>query len=471
MGSLRRFIQDKGKTSKPQVWEVQQTDNLVLTVWGQLGGAMQDTVETCKALNVGKSNEKSPYEVAKKRAADLIKAKIKAGYYEVDLKTNKPLTKVSSDVFDFNDPHLNSTNFKIFKPQSSMNAHVTKLAADREALFSRKRDGYMHYLVVDDDGVAELYSANMALTHEKEPEIPLLERFPQIQEDLRKLELLPRTMLVGEICTSAVHHRDRQGHAVDDFQYVGAVLKSLTPRAIDLQEEKGKLAFCIWDVVFSEGEPLVKEIPAQERFDILREMVTENKTKYITVPELVKLEPDGFKVFSVDGKDEHLEYDDPDNPINDIVNFAKERKWEGYVVVDPQATYGDKSWAFHGKNERPKYICKLKPALDVDVIVRWDPENGLGEEGKGKHTGQVGSVAAFLWDHEKKEEVFVGKVGIGISDEQSEEWADPKCYPMVWECTVLGWTSGGKMRSPAFVRLRTDKKPKDCGLDQRKVGE
>jgi len=470
MGSLRRFLQDKGHTNKPQVWEIQQTDDSVMTVWGQLGGAMQETVEVCKAKNVGRSNEQSPYDSAKKRMADLIKGKVKAGYYEVDPKTNKPLTKTSSDVFDFNDPHLNSTNFKIFKPQSSMNAYMTKLAKSHEALFSRKRDGYMHYLIADDDGVTELYSSNMALTHEKEPEIPLLERFPQIQEDIKKLGLLPRTMLVGEICTSALHHSGLTGHAEDDFQYVGSILKSLTPRAIKEQEEKGFLSFCIWDVVFCEGEPWVKEIPAKERFDILREMVIEQKLDYITVPEMLTLHPDCFKVISVEGDDLEMEYDDPDEPINDIVNWAKGMGWEGFVVIDPKATYGDKAWAFHGKNDRPKEICKLKPSLDVDVIVRWDPKNGLGEEGKGKHTGQVGSVAAFLWDHEKGEEVFVGKVGIGISDEQSKKWARPKMYPMVWQCEILGWTNGGKMRSPSFTRLRADKKPKDCGLDQKKVG-
>jgi len=468
MGSLRRFIQDKGRTDKVQVWEIQQTDDTVMTMWGQLGGAMQETVETCKANNVGRSNEKSPSDVAKKIAEDYIKKKSKAGYHEVNLKTNKPLTKTSKGVFDFNDPHLNSTNFKVFKPQSSMNVYMKKLAASKEALFVRKRDGYMHYLIVDDDGVADLYSANMALTHEKEPEIPLIERFPKIQKDVKKLELLPKTMLVGEICTSAHQHGDSDGHAVDDFQYVGAVLKSLTPRAIDLQDEKGHLAFCIWDVIFSDGEPLVKEIPAAERFEILHDMV--RGLKAVTVPELVELGSDGFQVISVDGEGLELEYDDPDDPVNDIVNWAKNKRWEGYVVVDPKAVYGDKAWAFRGKNDRPKEICKLKPLLDVDVIVRWDPKKGIGEEGKGKHSGQIGSVAAYLWDHKKKEEVFVGKVGIGISDELTKKWSKPNLFPMVWECTMLGWTNGGKLRSPSFTRLRDDKMPTDCGLDQMKVG-
>ena len=469
MGSLRRFVQDKGRTSKPQVWEVQHTDNCVLSRWGQLCGAMQETVQTFEAKNVGRSNEKSPYDVAKKEYEDLIKKKLKSGYREADPKTNMPLTKASKAVFDFNAPHKNSTNFKVFKPQSSMNAYMKKLAWSRDALFSRKRDGYMHYLVVDDDGVPNLYSSNMALTHEKEPDIPLIKRFPEIQEGLQKLELLPRTMMVGEICTSSLTHHDADGHAVDDFQYVGSVIKSLTPRALKLQEEKGHLAYCIWDVVFCDGEPWVKEIPAEERFSILRKMVTDNDLHAVTVPELVKLGLDSFKVISVDSQTHDLMYDDLDDPVNDIVNWAKNKKWEGYVVIDPNAIYGDKAWTFHGKNERPKYLCKLKPDLDVDVIVYWDPENKLGEMGKGKHSGQVGSVAAFLWDGEK--EVSVGKVGTGITDKQAEKFAKLHLYPMVWQITAKGWTDGGKLRHASLVRVRDDKKPKECGVEQMPGGE
>jgi ATP-dependent DNA ligase len=469
VGNLRRFLQDKGRTGKLQVWEIQHTDNSVLCRWGQLDGAMQETVQTFEALNVGKSNEKSPHDVAKKACEDLIKKKSKSGYFEVNTKTNKPIAKVLKAEFDFNDPHMNSTNFKVFKPQSSASAYMQKLMDSKEALFTRKRDGYMHYLIVDDDGVADLYSSNMALTHEKEPNIPLIERFPGIQDNLQKLELLPRTMLVGEICTSALHpYCDDLGHAVDDFQYVGAVLKSLTPRALELQDEKGHLAFCIWDVVFCEGEPWVKQLPAKERFDILREMVSDPSITALTVPDLVELKMGGFVVTSADGEDLELEYDDPNNPVNDIVNWAKERRWEGFVVVDPDAVYGDKAWSFRGKNDRPKELCKLKPDIDVDVIVYWDPKKKLGEMGKGKHSGQVGSVAAFLWDGEQ--EIPVGKIGTGITDEQTKKFANPKLYPMVWQITAKGWTDGGKLRHGSLVRVRDDKKPDECGTEQMPGG-
>jgi predicted DNA-binding WGR domain protein len=59
---MRRFLQDKGRTSAPQVWEVAHKGNAVTLTWGQLGGAMQQTTQTFEGVNIGKANEKSPKE-------------------------------------------------------------------------------------------------------------------------------------------------------------------------------------------------------------------------------------------------------------------------------------------------------------------------------------------------------------------------------------------------------------------------
>jgi hypothetical protein len=428
---------------------------------------MQETVETPPPKNVGKKNEESSKVQAQKIADRYIKKKMKTGYAEVNISTNKPLKAAASGEFDFNRPHENSTHFKVFKPQNTLNAYMTKQIQEYEALLSRKRDGYMHYLIVNDEGAPMLYSANMEISYEKERKdcIPLLDRFPMIEADICRLALPPRTMLVGEICASAHASRDELGHAVDSRPYVSSILKSYTPEAIRKQKEGGDLAFCVWDAIWIAGEPWVQTRPVGVRYDMIRKKLDLAETRWITVPELVALKADGFLVRSRDGKDLHLEYDD-DDVVNDIVNFAKERKWEGFVCVDPMAVYGDKSWEFHGKNPRPKFICKLKPDIDVDVIVYWDPDKKLGTAGKGKHTGGVGAVQAFLL-HPEYGEIDVGKVGLGISDEQAKEFADPELYPMVWQVTCKDWTEKGKMGSASLVRVRDDKKPEDCGIEQR----
>lgn len=465
---MRRFIQLRGKTSKPRIWEITVTEGSIYTVWGQLGGQMDSTTETPPPKNVGKKNEESSEVQAQKIADRYIKNKTKkGGYVEVDLKTNKPLVSTVVSDFDFNRPHENSTSFKIFKPQNTMNVYMTKMLEGLEALLSRKRDGYMHYLVVDDEGTPRLFSANMEFCHEKEREegIPLLDRFPMIEADLQKLNLPPRSMLVGEVCVSAHSSKDDLGHAVDSRPYVASILKSYTSEALRKQKEGGDLAFCIWDVIFIEDRPMVKEVPTKERFEFLHQLLQKARTHWITVPELVTLNADGFCVQSHDGQDLELEYDD--EPSIDIVNWARSRKWEGFVVIDPNSTYGDKSWEFHGKNPRPKFICKLKPDLDVDVLVYWDPKGKQGVFGKGKHSGEVGSVEAYLWDDENEVTVPVGRVGLGITDKQAHNFADIKLYPMVWKVTCKGWTEKGKMESASLDRVREDKTPKECNLDQR----
>jgi hypothetical protein len=440
---------------------------VIFTAWGQLDGEMSLTKETCKPVNVGRKNEKSAEKVAQKKAADYIKAKVeKGGYVEVDPETNEPLEEVGESGFDFNKPQLNSTSFRIYKPQNSMNAYMMRLATRGEALFMRKRDGYMHYVVVAEGGCIDIYSSNWARTHALEPGIPLRDRFPHIINAIRRMRLPDGTVIAGEICTSHEYCVDSNGLPVDDFQYVGSVLKSLTDKALTRQKENGRLSFAMWDIIFLGTRPVVKEWPTMRRYKELANLVRQANLQWATLPEFVRLEPDGV---TIECLDQDLFYEVPDidwdSPINDIVNLAKMLGWEGYVVVDPNATYGDKSWSLHGKNERPKYVCKLKPDIDVDVIVYWDPKKKLGIYGKGKHEGGVGSVQAFLW-HPECGELDVGRVGIGITDEQAREFADPSLYPMVWKVTAKGWTDSGKMRHAALDYVREDKHPEDCGHDQ-----
>jgi hypothetical protein len=155
--------------------------------------------------------------------------------------------------------------------------------------------------------------------------------------------------------------------------------------------------------------------------------------------------------------------------------IAKKNRWEGFVVVDPeQKGYGDKSYNFHGKPERPKYCGKLKPMLEADFIVRWDADNGIGLWGKGKKQNGVGSVFCYLWDPAKEEEVYIGKCGgglktvePGIENGNVFDLADPSLYPLVWEVEFTTWTPKGSFQFPEFVRLRTDKTPEECTIDQR----
>jgi hypothetical protein len=434
-------------------------------MWGQLGGAMQTTTETCETINAGKKNEKSPEEAAQERTERLIKGKTRQGYAEVDLKTNKPLKEASASEIDF---IRLPENLRFFKPQNSMNAFMQKVIDAGDALFLRKRDGMMHALTVGEDGEPRLYSSNMLINHKDEPEIPWMDRYPHLYEEFKAMDLPPNTILLGEMCTmkaSGEDFVDELGFAKDDFNYVGSIIKSLTPLALKKQEEKGRLGFCVWDIAFWDGNCWLKDVAAEERFDHIAQIISDAEAQWVSMPEMIMFDgKGGFVILSCGKEIMHLEFDD--EPLKDITNWAKERGWEGYVVVDPVSVYDDRAFNFHGKAERPKNVVKLKPLFEADFIVRWDPENGIGKKGKGKKSGGIGSAQSYLYDPKTGEEKKICLVGGGLSDDLVHGLAKPELYPMVWQVEFTEWTAKGALRFPEFVRMRDDKALEECTVDQ-----
>lgn len=148
-----------------------------------------------------------------------------------------------------------------------------------------------------------------------------------------------------------------------------------------------------------------------------------------------------------------------------LCNIAVTLGWEGFVIVDPKATYGDKSDNFRGKADRPKYVAKLKPSYEGDFIVRWDPDNGIGRWGKGKNSNGVGSLQTYL-THPDKGEIEISLCGGGLSDEDVRDLADPDLYPLVAQLEFGSWTKSGSLQFPEFVRIRDDKTPDECSVEQ-----
>jgi ATP-dependent DNA ligase len=152
-------------------------------------------------------------------------------------------------------------------------------------------------------------------------------------------------------------------------------------------------------------------------------------------------------------------------PQRTMIELAKDLGWEGWVVVDPNATYGDKAYNFRGKNDRPKECVKDKPKREADFIVRYDPKKGIGKKGEGAKAIGIGSAQAYLV-HPELGEIKIAYVGNGLTKEQVVEFANPKLYPMVWQVEFEDWTKDGSLTHPRFVRIRDDKKPKECTVDQ-----
>ncbi len=446
---MKRFLQDKGRTSKPQVWEVMVVKNTVQVMWGQLGGAMQETTQTFnKVLNEGKKNEKDGEQQAKEYFDREIKKRVRRGYREVDLKTNEPLKSSQASASSIEDFGELPDNLRFFKPLNSLSVYLEKLIESGDAVFLRKRDGMMHVIAFDHVGIPTMYGANLLKFHKDEPSIPWLERYPHLYDELIGLGVPHNTILLGEIVTGwGSGHSDDDGCDVDAFDHVESVVKAKVEQAIKNQEEGGKLGYCIWDIAFWDGECLLQTMRAGDRFQKMFDLVAdgvEPKWTYLTAPELI-----------TEGTREEL------------IQMAKDRKWEGWVVVDPNAVYDDKAFNFAGKAQRPKHAGKLKPEYECDFIVRWNPDNGIGRWGKGKKSNGVGSVQAYLWDPETGKEVEISLVGGGLSDANVKKFAVSSLYPMVWAISFDSWTPKGSLRFSEFVRVRDDKTPEECTIDQK----
>ena len=285
-------------------------------------------------------------------------------------------------------------------------------------------------------------------------------RYQQIRSDLEELNLPPKTIILGELVTV---DKDAYGFQVDDLEYVSGIRGSLREESIKDQEADRKLGFCIWDISFYAGENILDTRTFRERWEILSGI---EGFEYISIPDELTLEDIGGQIVpSINGVE--LQMDPVEGDIEDIsLAVAESLGWEGWVVIDPDEIYGDKSYNFRGKPERPKFVVKHKPQLEADFIVRFDPDNGVGRKGKGKKSVGVGSVQAYLTLPGSSDEVPVALVGGGLSKEQVLEFADTSRYPQVWKVGFASWTRKGSVQFPKFLMERDDKGIDECSIEQ-----
>lgn len=458
---IREFRQEKGRTAKVQTWQIWRDGNAVTTKWGQLDGKMQETTQAHKPVNVGKANEKEAIDVAQEWMERQILLRQRRGYREVDPQTGGYLDESEIQVGDETikrgeeiDFVRLPNNLRFYKPQNTMNKYMEKLAAKGEALYLRKRDGNMFVVSVDEWGNARLYSSSLSPTPKGE-QVPWLDRFPHLEAAMAG-KIPPKTILLCEMVAS---------ESVDDLDYVGQVLRSLTDKAIEFQEENHGLWLCVWDVAFLNGQQLVGNNAIMQRLTFAEDLAAD--IEYMTTPDTL-----------ITGQVYTPEEDQFGGTTEEAIMSAKEWGYEGWVVVDPNSTYGDRAISWHGKADRPKECCKLKPLYEADFILRWDPDNGIGSWGNGSRSVGVGAFFAYLIT-EQGEEMYVSKVGGGLTttDEVDKKTgklikeADITKYAVPGLCIVAqvefaSVTADGSLQFPRFVRERDDKVAGSCTYDQ-----
>lgn len=454
---MKEFRKEGSKATR--VWRIGAAKGTVYYEAGQLDGKMVLSSREGESKNVGRANEVTPEEDAKNWMARQIELKTRQGYREVDPKTGVLIEgEKAGDCIDFNSPL--PENYRIYKPQNSLGAGLKKKLEDGKTWAVRKRDGNGAVVYIDRRHRVSLYTLTMQAT-QKDETIPYLQRYPKIEEAIQLIELPPKCMLAGELVVR--FNEDEHGFHVDDLDLVNGIRGSKTDEAIATQEEYGHLGYCIWDIVWWHGENWLRTKPYRERYKRIVELVNNELSDFLCYPEVATINENAVLI-SPPGKTP-IGVDVEESVEQTLCDIAVTLGWEGWVIVDPDATYGDKSDNFRGKADRPKYVAKLKPSYEGDFIVRWDPDNGIGRWGKGRKSSGVGSLQCYLM-HPTKGEIEIALVGGGLTDEDVVTLADPSAYPLVAQVEFGSWTKNGSLQFPEFLRIRDDKVLEECGVDQ-----
>lgn len=437
-GIKREFRQNQGRNSVVRVWTVEVQGPQIIVTYGQMGGKMQTAVETCTGVNLGKSNEKSPVVYAMETALDQIRRKRWEGYREYSTSHGGIIDEEVKTEIDFDNlpQHLS-----FYKPDNSMGAGMLKKAKEGKVWYGRKRNGEC-FIIARGLQRPKLYSRRMLRQHHLEVGTQLTwdERFPHIVDAADSM-MPTNSILLGELVV------DRDG--TDSPYELDSILKQLTPGAIETQRLQGTYpSYYIWDIAFWNGQNMVGELPVRARYDLIHEL---DMRGGIFIP----VQYFDSQTFGCD--------------IETAKNHAKENKWEGFVVVDPDGVYGDRAFNYKGKPDRPGQFCsKLKPEYEDDFVAYWDPEKGFGKYST-KERYNRGIHSAALYQHNSKGElVFIAMCAAGLSEKQKTEWANPALFPMVWkvEYTDRRYLSAGddsnSIDFPRFVGLRADKQPAEC---------
>ncbi len=462
----REFRQHHGRAERPSTWEIWVDGDRVFTRHGLLDGQMQETNYIGKLKNKGKKNEISAAQDALAEARRDVRKKWDFEGYD-EYVNGQNIDKRNENI---SIQHLLTNlpgSFCLYKPENELEDQkkLFALANQGKALHTLKRDGVAMWVIVDYYGNIRFYSRRSRPWSDTEEPLELpdgtidystvkwwTDRFPHLLQEVQQLGLPPGTMMAVEL----VAIDPKSGR--DSLKIASGYTKGHTDRS--LEDQRGNLPFFYWwDVPFFNGEDLVRTKPVRERYDTILQYFGE--TRQFIEPIQIHTFPDA----------------------KTALDKAIELGIEGWVVVDPDAIYGDKGWSLKGKPDRPSTCAKSKPTAEDDFIAFFEPEKGkkFSEWGTGKHEvsklvtlpnkqqvihGGIGAIGLYQYNT-KGELVFISKCGGGMKYEFQSQLRREH-FPFVCKVEYKGRTyiSDGEdtnaLRHPVFLEERTDKRPEEC---------
>jgi DNA ligase D-like protein (predicted ligase) len=292
--------------------------------------------------------------------------------------------------------------------------------SDPQWIYERKLDGERVIAYVEDDGSVRLMSRNGKQINDSYPEI----------EEALESQAPADCILDGEVAAFDPEH-------VSDFQ-------RLQPRMHASSREESLASnvavyYYVFDCMYVDGHDITA-VPLRARKKVLREA---------------------------------LDWDDPlrwtqhrREEGEAFLQEACERGWEGLIAKKADSAY---------VHSRSSHWLKFKCVRQQEFVI-----GGFTEP----HGERIGFGALLVGFYRDGDLIYAGKVGTGYDDETLQslrsrmdrierktspydvgdvpskevQYVTPK---LVCEVQFTEWTSGDRLRHPAFMGLRRDKDPKD----------
>lgn len=284
------------------------------------------------------------------------------------------------------------------------------------------------------DGIRAISYVSEELSIRSRNQKELIDNFPELSE---LKDLAKDTVLDGEIIVM------KDGTA----DFAALIRRSQNTKAgdIDYLARKFPATYILFDILVKEGKELL-DIPLMERKRILENSVREGT----------------FVVLSLFVEETGVAY----------YRAALEKGVEGIMAKKKQSLYEP--------GKRSNDWLKIKQAKTCDCII-------FGyTKGEGNREETFGSLILGVYGREGP--VYIGKVGTGFSREFMENLkrslddykVDEETLPGVERDREITWlragivcevgyqaiTEDGKLRIPVFQKIREDKDPLECTIDQ-----
>jgi DNA ligase D-like protein (predicted ligase)/DNA ligase D-like protein (predicted 3'-phosphoesterase) len=311
---------------------------------------------------------------------------------------------------------------RVYKPMLARVAD--KAFTDKDWIFEIKWDGFRAISYIGD---------KLSVRSRNDKELKF--NFPELEE----LAHLAKNLVVdGEIVV--------MNEGKPDFQALLERGKAVSPREIERRAEESQATYIVFDVLERDGKPLTK-LKLMERKKILKDSLIEGRN--VLLSDFIEEKGEAYYSLVVD------------KGLEGVMAKRKDSQYEEGLRTG--------SW------------LKIKELKTCDCVVFGYRR---GEKSRGK---TFGSLVLGLYDADGKP-VYVGNVGTGftedmlsilmekfeklktassapfaVEEEDRVTWVEPK---LVCEVAYQVITREMRLRMPRFKRLRDDKPPSECTLDQ-----